>query len=125
MFLPDYQTRIVDRLFDNPNLFVTMFEDEKDAALVVPMTRESYSRSVFLDWRTERSAPAAELVPIKIFEQALRARDLPQRPLRFIFHSAFAGVDRRSNGPAGYSGVLAGARPARKLKRSAALRSVP
>lgn len=91
MFLPDHQTRVVDRLFDSPDLFVAMFDDEKDAALIVPMTRRSYSQSVFLDWRTARAAPAAELVPITSVERAFRDRTLPQRPLRFIFHSAFAG----------------------------------
>ena len=91
MFLPDYQTRVIDRLFDSPDLFVPMFDDEKEAALIVPMTRKSYSQTVFLDWRTVRAAPAAELVPIKSIERALREQNLSQRPLRFIFHSAFAG----------------------------------
>jgi len=91
MFLPDYQTRIVDRLFDTPDLFVPMFDKDKEAALIVPMTRESYSKSVFLDHRTERAAPEAELIPIQSIEQSLRERQIRDRPLRFIIHPAFAG----------------------------------
>lgn len=91
MFLPHYQTRIVDRLFDSPDLYVPMFDKEKEAALVVPMTRESYSNSVFLDHRTERAAQEAELIPIESIEQSLRERKIPERRLRYIIHSAFAG----------------------------------
>ena len=91
MFLPDFQTRIIDRLFDSPDLYVPMIDEEKEAALVVRMTRETYSKSAFLDWRTERAAPEAELVPMRNIEEALRGRDIDSRPLRFIFHPAFAG----------------------------------
>jgi len=91
MFRPDYQSRIIDRLFDSPDLYVPMIDEEKEAALVVPMTRDTYSRSTFLDWRTERAGEEAELVPIRSLEQAYIARNIRRRPLRFIFHPAFAG----------------------------------
>lgn len=91
MFLPDYQSRIVDRLFDSPDLYVLMVDEEKEAALVVRMTRETYSSSTFLDWRTERAGEEAELVPVRSIEQAFAEREIVPRPLRFIIHPAFAG----------------------------------
>lgn len=91
MFHPDYQTRVVDRIFDSPDLYVPMIDEEKEAALVIPMTRETYSKSVFLDWRSERAAHEAELVPMRSLIQAFRSRKSCDRPLRYIFHPAFAG----------------------------------
>lgn len=91
MFQPDFQSRIVNRLFDSPDLYVPMIDEEKGAALVVRMTRETYSKSAFLDQRTERAASEVELVPLRSVEQAFREKKLNSRPLRFIFHPAFAG----------------------------------
>lgn len=91
MFPPDFQTRIVDRLFESPDLYIPMVDEEKKAALIMHMTRETYSKSAFLDARTRRAVEETEYVPIQSVEQAYQKQNLSRRPLRFIFHPAFAG----------------------------------
>ncbi|WP_341365919.1 hypothetical protein [Yoonia sp. BS5-3] len=77
-------------IFDDPMQYVRSFDWQNQKVDVVPMNREKYSESTFLDRRTlgldvPKSASLARLL------QEYHQLDLPSPKLGFIFHTAFCG----------------------------------
>jgi hypothetical protein len=75
----------LDDLFDSPDHYLHSFEG--DSAIFVPMDREAYRRSIFLD---HRIAPAADR-SMKLPVAALTGGERRPRATGWIFHVAHCG----------------------------------
>jgi hypothetical protein len=71
-------------LLASPDHYLHSFEGE--AAVFVPMDRDAYHRSIFLDGRISRAAEGAMRVPVTMFKE-----HLPQAGTGWIFHVAHCG----------------------------------
>ncbi|MBA3675842.1 MAG: hypothetical protein H0W74_00340 [Sphingosinicella sp.] len=78
-------TLTLDDLFASPDHYLHSFEGE--AALFMPMDREAYHRSIFLDGRISPAASRTMLLPVKNFTERI-----PQPAgTGWIFHIAHCG----------------------------------
>lgn len=75
----------LDDLFASPDHYLHSFEGE--AALFMPMDRDAYHRSIFLDGRISPAANRSMKVPVRALVEPPR----PPRPLGWIFHVAHCG----------------------------------
>lgn len=75
----------LDRLLASPDHYLHSFAGED--ALFVPMDREAYRRSIFLDDRISPAADGSMRVPVDALIPALR----PAQPVDWIFHIAHCG----------------------------------
>jgi hypothetical protein len=75
----------LDDLFSSPDHYLHSFEG--DAALFMPMDREAYHRSIFLDGRISPAANQVMKIPAAALADPVRAR----APTGWIFHVAHCG----------------------------------
>lgn len=75
----------IGELFSSPDHYLHSFQD--DAAVFLPMDREAYNRSIFLD---QRISPAAETV-MQVPASAFTDRVPPPAQTAWIFHVAHCG----------------------------------
>ncbi|HHH43375.1 MAG TPA: hypothetical protein ENK49_04485 [Gammaproteobacteria bacterium] len=79
-----------DALFHRPDHYLLEFSGPQ--AVFVPMTRESYARSIFTDrQRIVPAHPSGRGVDLNRLLARFDAESIPSRPLRFIFHLAHGG----------------------------------
>jgi hypothetical protein len=78
-------TLTLDDLFASPDHYLHSFEG--DAALFMPMDRDAYHRSIFLDGRISPAASRSMRIPVG----ALMERVAPPAPTGWIFHVAHCG----------------------------------
>ncbi len=78
-------------LFRSPALFVRQFDFQRRAALLVPMTRQTYRDSTFLDQRTQAAGEAGVTVPIRTLATLANRHAPPARPVNYLFHTALCG----------------------------------
>ncbi len=79
-----------DELFHRPDHHLLEFSGPQ--ALFVPMTRESYARSIFTDrQRIVPAHPSGRGVDLNRLLERFDAEAIPARPLRFVFHLAHGG----------------------------------
>lgn len=79
-----------DRLFATPDLYVRELDPALGEAVAVPMTRDAYARSSFLDHRAQAAGPERRL-QLDDLRARYEAEAPAPRPLRFVFHTAFCG----------------------------------
>lgn len=79
----------VTSIFDDPQLMFFGFEG--DHARFVPMTRETYSRSIFFDQRISAADPRVFRVPLKPLLAHLADTGFKPPRLKFIHHMAQSG----------------------------------
>ncbi|WP_120716175.1 hypothetical protein [Tsuneonella amylolytica] len=84
-------TVTLNDLYDNPDHYLHSFDGEY--AVFVPMDRDAYARSIFLDRRIQLARPGAIRAPI---EPLLRGRP-PMHGGRWIFHVAHCGSTLLAN----------------------------
>jgi hypothetical protein len=75
--------------FHDPRLMLSEFGN--GVARFVPMTRESYARSIFFDRRVQPAAPESTEVPLELLLNHLRETGFTPPHLRFIHHFAHSG----------------------------------
>lgn len=79
-------------IFESPEWFVRDMDWDGGRALCVPMSRETYARSVFLDHRIVTRGGAGDLeVPIGSLMEAWQAARPAPQPIAFIAHMALCG----------------------------------
>src|ERR1700728_3927018 len=77
------------RLLATPDFFPVRINMQRNSAIFVQMSRESFRRSSFLDSRIVRARNVAFSADLKqLSPQLSRERD---RPMHFILHGAFCG----------------------------------
>lgn len=81
----------LDSLFRSPDIYVRDMNWMTQQAACLRMSREAYSRSSFLDHRTEAEDPEECSVPIGSLMDAYLEQHPAPRPLMFIAHTALCG----------------------------------
>ena len=77
--------------FTDPSAYIYDLQIEKDRALLMPMQRDDFRASPFLDQRIHHSTDKLSACSIRRLVQVLSGLPVSGRPINFIFHGAFCG----------------------------------
>jgi hypothetical protein len=89
--VPEAVQAQLERLFETPALFLRDVDPVRGAAVLAPMTADSYRASSFLDTRIHRAADRELALPLATLLQMRATRQPPRRSSDFIFHVGHCG----------------------------------
>lgn len=78
-------------LAESPELFLRDIDPGRGAAILSPMSEDSYRDSTFLDNRSVRAGERDIVVPVDALIAILADSDTPAPPIRYIFHIGHCG----------------------------------
>ena len=99
-------SRVVNLLFDSPQLCLHEFDLHTNQAIFIRMDRAGYAASSFLDSRAVRAGDQLTALPLGGLLQLLPKLGLPRRRVDFLFHIGHCGSTLLSRVLAEFDDVL-------------------